>query len=107
MHTPLLNEQLAALRCAERQQQAEHNWLVEQALVSAQRSHRPVHGFTLLTQRFAFRVAWWLARFAGAESSAYTVIERATLVDARGHLRTVCPDERVVVLLSHHDRDAA
>ncbi|HEU5329898.1 MAG: hypothetical protein ACTHMJ_17650 [Thermomicrobiales bacterium] len=107
MHTPLLNEELAALRCAERQQQAEHNWLVEQALADTRWPRRPARGLTRLPRRLAFRAAWWLAHFAGAESGSYTVIERATLVDARGHLRTVCPDERVVVLVPRSGRDAA
>ena len=107
MHIPLLNEELAALRCAERQRQAEYSWSVEQALADARPPRRLAHGLTLLPRRFAFRAAWWLARFAGAESGSYTVIERATLVDARGQLRTVCPDEHVVVLIPHSGRDAA
>jgi hypothetical protein len=60
-----------------------------------------------LLRQIALRVAWRLTRFAGAESGPYTVREQATLVDARGMIRTVCPGEIYMVVLPRTERDAA
>jgi hypothetical protein len=106
MHLSPINEELANLTCAERQRQSLHNWSVAQALADARRPARPARGFALL-RRAALRAAWRFTRLAGAESGPYTVQECATFVDARGVTRTVCPEEIMVVLLPHPDRDAA
>jgi hypothetical protein len=103
MHTPLIYEALATLRCAERQREALRNWQIEQALAKT----RTACGRVPLLRQGAFSVAWRLTRLAGADSGPYTVKERATLVDAQGNLRTVCPEEIYVVLLPRTDRDAA
>jgi hypothetical protein len=107
MHMPLIYEELASRRCAEWQQRSLRNWYIEQALAGTRRSGRPPRGLAPLLRRAALRTAWRLTRLAGGESGPYTVQERATLVDARGATRTVCPDEIYVVLLPRADRDAA
>lgn len=107
MHTPLLNELLGNLRCAERQQQSLRNWQIEQAFAETRHAARRTRGLAPLLRRVALRAAWRLTRLAGADSGPYTVIERATLVDAQGNIRTVCPEEISVVLLLRTDRDAA
>ncbi|MGI8857466.1 MAG: hypothetical protein ACR2JW_17155 [Thermomicrobiales bacterium] len=107
MHTPLLNELLGNLRCAERQQQSLRNWSVAQALAGAPQSPRQARGLAPLLRRLALRAAWRLTRLAGSDSGPYTMKERAILVDAQGMTRTVCPEEIYVVLLPRADRDAA
>lgn len=107
MHMPGIYEELATLRCAERQQHALHNWYVDHALAGVRYVARPPRGIAPLLRRVALRAAWRLTRLAGAESGPYTVKGRATLVDAQGNMRTVCPEEIYVVLLPRTDRDAA
>ena len=107
MHAPGIYEELAALQCAERQQQSLRNWYVAQALVRARRSPRTMRDPAPLLRRVALRAAWRLTRLAASDCGPYTVRERATLVDARGMMRTICPDEIYVVLLPRTDRDAA
>ena len=107
MHMPGIYEELAARRCTERQQQSLRNWSVEQALVGAPHPARSRRGLAPLLRQIALRAAWRLTRLAGAESGPYTVREQATLVDAQGMIRTVCPGEFSVVLLPRTDRDAA
>jgi hypothetical protein len=107
MHVPRLDEDLATLRCAERQERSLRNWQIAQALAETRRPARPARGLASLLRRAAFHVAWRLTRLAGADGGPYTVKERATLVDARGMTRTVCPEEIYVVLLPRPDRDAA
>lgn len=98
-------EELATLRRAERVQRSLCNWQIEQALAGARRP--PRRGLTSLLRRVALRAAWRLTRLAGSDSGPYTIKERATLVDAKGNMRTVCPEETYVVLLPRTDRDAA
>ena len=107
MHMPGIYEELATLRCAEWQQQSLRNWSVEQAVAGAPHPAGYVSGLALFLRCAALGAAWRLTRLAGAESGPYTVKERATLVDARGRVRTVCPGEIYVVLLPRTDRDAA
>lgn len=107
MHTPLLNELLGNLRCAERERLSLRNWQIEQALAETRQAARRTRGLAPLLRRVALHTAWRLTRLAGADSGPYTVKERATLVDAQGNIRTVCPEEIFVVLLPRTDRDAA
>ena len=107
MYMPLIYEELARLRCAEREQQSLHTWQIEQALAETRHAAPQTRGRVLLLRRVALRAAWHLTRLACAESGPYTVQGRVTLVDARGMMRTVCPDETYLVLLPRTDRDAA
>ena len=107
MHTPLIYEALATLRCAERQRESLRSWQIEQVIAESRQVARRVRGHTPLLRRVAFGVAWRLTRLAGADSGPYTAKEQATLVDAQGNLHTVCPEEIDIVLLPRTDRDAA
>ncbi|MHB8646716.1 MAG: hypothetical protein ACYDAR_13080 [Thermomicrobiales bacterium] len=107
MYGPVMSEELAILRCVERQQDARRNWQIEQALAETRHAARRERGHGQLLRRAAWRVAWRLTRLAGADNGPYTVQERATLVDARGMTHMVCPDEIDLVLLRCTDRDAA
>lgn len=110
MQLPGSYDDLATLRCAERQQRALHNWQIEQALAGTRPPAPTLRRHTTFLRRIALRAAWHLTRLAGADNGPYTVQERATLVDARGNARTICPEETYFVLLPHadrSDRDAA
>ncbi len=107
MHWIPMTEELATLRHAEREQQSLHTWEVEHALSETRYPARAARGFSPLLRRAALRAAWRLTRLAGADTGLYTVKDRATLVDAHGTMRTVCPDEIYFVLLPRTDRDAA
>jgi len=99
MHTPLIYEKLARLRCAEWQERSLHNQQIADLVATTRRTAHGATGPVPLPRRLALRFAWRLARLASGPTGTYTVQGPATLVDACGNALIVDPGEAYLVLL--------